>query len=1204
MEHLNQYGGIANNYSGYNTSVFIKDQRLDYTYRYTNEMVLIDLSCNSLTGHIPRQISLLKGLRSLNLSGNKLTGKIPDNIGALRRLESLDLSYNDLAGEIPSSLSDLTFFSSLNMSYNNLSGRIPSGQQLQTLNNLYMYIGNPGLCGPPLSTNCSTNRTNEIVYGEHYDTSHDTAYLYLSISAGFVVGLWAVLLAQGATATTVVLLFFLVFQAQSASSFDRANATTPAIGGSCVPNEQKALISFKNSFLDPSGRLSSWRGEDCCRWKGVRCDSTTGHVIELDLRNTFITSNGDWCGGLNEGDGHRLTLQIDEMSPSIVELQHLRYLDLSNNDFKGTSLPSFIGSLGNLRYLNISIACFGGTIPSQIGNLSNLHYLDIGSSIYESVSDLSWLIGLPLLRYLDMSEVDLSSVRNWVYAVNKLPALQVLVLSECQLNSTVSTLPNSNLTHLEVLDLSDNWFYSPLQHNWFWDLTTLKALYLSGCDWFGSIPHALGNMTALEVIDLSSNYHNYPSNNYLEGSIPSTLKNLCNLQELDLYGINIDAPISELMERLPKCSWNKLRKMDLHNANLTGELPIWIGNLTSLGYLDLSQNMIGGSIPGGVGKLTSLNYLDLSQNMLVGHLPIGMGYLTSLTILDLSENRLVSHLPVGIGSLTGLTRLDLSQNMLVGHLPVGMGNLTGLTFLDLSWNRLIGNMPVGIGALRNLTVLDFRQNRLTGVLSEQHFANLKRLEFLDLSGNSLKLYFKEGWIPPFRLMEGYFTSCHLGPQFPTWIRWVTDRANQPTLDISDTGINDDLPSWFWTFLSNVYRLDLSMNQLRGSLPEKLPANLTIPNLKVLRLHYNQISGTIPACFCQLSGLVEINLSHNRLTGEIPQCSMDTFGWSFSVIDMSSNNLSGKFPSFLRNAGSLYFLDLSYNKLSGNMPTWIAERMPILEVLILRSNMFCGNLSMNFDENDQLHFLDIAHNNISGTIPSSLGNLTAMKYSRGDSNYTGASISMSIKNQELNFTFQSTNYIVLIDLSYNSLTGHIPREISEVKGLQSLNLSGNQLNGKIPDNIGALRRLESLDLSYNELVGEIPSSLSDLTFLSSLNMSYINLSGRIPSGQQLQTLNNLYMYIGNPGLCGPPLPTNCSTNQTNQIIHAEHDDASHDTTYLYLSTSAGFAVGLWAVFCTFLFKKAWRIAYFRLNDQIYDKIYVQMAISKAALIRKF
>lgn len=43
------------------------------------------------------------------------------------------------------------------MSYNNLSV-MPSGPQLQTLNNqIYIYVGNPGLCGPPLLKNCSIN---------------------------------------------------------------------------------------------------------------------------------------------------------------------------------------------------------------------------------------------------------------------------------------------------------------------------------------------------------------------------------------------------------------------------------------------------------------------------------------------------------------------------------------------------------------------------------------------------------------------------------------------------------------------------------------------------------------------------------------------------------------------------------------------------------------------------------------------------------------------------------------------------------------------------------------------------------------------------------------------------------------------------------------------------------------------------------------
>ncbi|MBA0833253.1 hypothetical protein Goarm_017577, partial [Gossypium armourianum] len=61
----------------------------------------LDLSVNSLTGEIPKEIGSLVGLLSLNFSGNHLTGNIPDNIGNMKFLESLDLAMNRLNGEIP-----------------------------------------------------------------------------------------------------------------------------------------------------------------------------------------------------------------------------------------------------------------------------------------------------------------------------------------------------------------------------------------------------------------------------------------------------------------------------------------------------------------------------------------------------------------------------------------------------------------------------------------------------------------------------------------------------------------------------------------------------------------------------------------------------------------------------------------------------------------------------------------------------------------------------------------------------------------------------------------------------------------------------------------------------------------------------------------------------------------------------------------------
>ena len=64
-------------------------------------------------------------------------------------------------------------------------------------------------------------------------------------------------------------------------------------------DESFALLQFKESFIinqsassETSAYLkgSSWKleSDDCCSWDSVGCDKDTGHVISLDLSNSYL----------------------------------------------------------------------------------------------------------------------------------------------------------------------------------------------------------------------------------------------------------------------------------------------------------------------------------------------------------------------------------------------------------------------------------------------------------------------------------------------------------------------------------------------------------------------------------------------------------------------------------------------------------------------------------------------------------------------------------------------------------------------------------------------------------------------------------------------------------------------------------------------------------------------------------------------------
>ncbi|CAL5338093.1 unnamed protein product [Camellia sinensis] len=178
------------------------------------------------------------------------------------------------------------------------------------------------------------------------------------------------------------------------------------------------------------------------------------------------------------------------------------------------------------------------------------------------------------------------------------------------------------------------------------------------------------------------------------------------------------------------CTWfhvtcdsaNRVTRLDLGNAKLSGNLVPELGKLQHLQYLELYMNNLVGPIPKEVGGLKSLLSLDLYHNNLTGPIPSSLSTLSNLRFLLL---RLGS--TWGSESLDHLMRCDederfimrLNSNRLTGRIPRELSKLGNLKILNVSNNDLCGTIPTS-GTFSKFT--------------EESFINNPRLEGPELMG--------------------------------------------------------------------------------------------------------------------------------------------------------------------------------------------------------------------------------------------------------------------------------------------------------------------------------------------------------------------------------------------------------------------------------------------------------------------------------------
>ncbi|TYH00304.1 hypothetical protein ES288_A10G264500v1 [Gossypium darwinii] len=751
----------------------------------------------------------------------------------------------------------------------------------------------------------------------------------------------------------------------------------------------------------------------------------------------------------------------------------------------------------------------------EVKSLPNLKILDLRNNTIESLQHLQVLNNLTNLKKLDMNynEIETLQYFNDGERQLKLINLEKLDLSYNLFNNTLLARLGG-LSNLKSLNVGNNLIKGSINIIEELDgLINLEELMLDGSHLNNNILQSIGVLNSLKALSLHD--CTYPSENALEGELPSCLANLSSLYHLDISGnqfIGNGASIAlanltllrfvslsrNLFEvpyffmsfanhshlKILSSNQNKLVKEPtiptwvpkfqirvFHLSNCTtkelhNEVPNFLYYQYDLRVIDLSYNNFGGKAPLWLleNNTRTEAFLMKGNSFINRDLQFHSRPNSYMSVVDLSENKIQGQIPTNICSIfPQLLGLNLSNNILEGNIPPCLGSLDFDFYLDLSHNQLSGGIPEKLAKCDELVFLGLSNNRLSGKISPTIFS-LQKLNFLYLDGNNF-----DGRLPSIDI-----TIVRLSPLM--------------VMDLSNNSLSGELPRWM-SNLSKLVALSLSNNQLEGSIPRDF---CHIDGLKTLDVSENQLTGEIPNWVGTLSTLRVLHLKANFFTGEIPieLCKLS----SLSIVVLSQNNLSGPIPFCLSN------LTLEPND----------EKSSTRAYLAITSEFIRG------DYREQTEFE-----------MSTFGGLDEVFVPLFIKNPIDEKVDYTTKRASYIYKGNILKYMSGIDLSCNRLTGEIPIEIGNLSEIRSLNLSHNNLAGNIPSTFSRLNKIESLDLSHNNLSGIIPIELLELYTLEVFNVSYNNLSGSIPSQKSQFATFDGSSYMANPFLCGPPLPKDCN-----------------------------------------------------------------------------
>ncbi|CAL9240621.1 unnamed protein product [Arabidopsis halleri] len=362
--------------------------------------------------------------------------------------------------------------------------------------------------------------------------------------------------------------------------------------------------------------------------------------------------------------------------------------------------------------------------------------------------------------------------------------------------------------------------------------------------------------------------------------------------------------------------------------------------------------------------------------------------------------------------------------------------------------------------------------------------------------------------------------------------------NLEILDLSSNKLNNSIFP-FLNAATSLTTLFLQSNNMDGSFPVKELRDLM--NLELLDLSVNRFNGSIsipvkgqfPLCLTSLAELRVLDLSSNQLTGKVPSALGSLK--SLKYLSLFDNDFEGYFSfGSLANLSNLTVFKLSSKSNTLQLVSESSWKPKFqLRVMALRSCNLEKAPHFLLHQKDLRH-LDLSNNIMSGTFPSwvlanntklvvlLLQNNSLTSFELPTSAHNLLSLNLSVNN--FNHLFPENFGWILPHLQYmnlamNGFQGNLPSSLGNMKNIQYLDISHNSFYGKLPRSfVKGCYSLEFLKLSHNKLSGEIFPESANFSRIWGLSMDNNLFTGKVRQG--LRSLTSLYMLdISNNNLTG-------------------------------------------------------------------------------------